>query len=69
MTPADRQATELYAEALESEFGENTIMLFTARDLDDVDGYRFYSDKNAVLYRELSEVEVALKTGRIPASA
>jgi hypothetical protein len=63
MTSSDRRATELYLTDLEREFGDATIVLFTARDLGDMDDYRVYSDKSAALYREITEVEAALRIG------
>ena len=60
MSPADRRAAELYLKDLQADFKENTTMLLTAKDLGDTDGRKAYSDKNAALYREITEVQVAL---------
>lgn len=69
MTAADRQAVELYAADLQREFDRNYELIYTARALGDKDAYIVHSDKVAALYRELSEIRVALKTGPLPLDA
>ena len=69
MTAADRKAVELYAVDLQREFDRNYELIYTARALGDRDAYAAYSDQGAALYRELSEIRVALKTGPLPLDA
>lgn len=67
MTAADRTAAELYVKDLETHFNENQIMVRTARDLGDTAGLDALHETSRTLYREISEVQVALKLGVMPA--
>lgn len=66
MTPVDRAATEAYLAELEKEFRENTAEMWTAKGNGDDDEYRRAVDTNRRLYREIAEVEFALRTGFLP---
>lgn len=66
MSASDRAATCAYLKDLEREFRENSITLFAARDTDDRNVYLGCSNRSQSLYREISEVKVALERGVLP---
>lgn len=66
MSASDRLATVAYLKDLQQEFAQNTVCLFAARAADDMPAYWGISDRSASLYREITEVEVALGVGVLP---
>ena len=66
MEPADRSATEAYGRELRAEFRENARNMQAATVFANVAAYLACVEKCRELYREISEVEVALMRGLLP---
>jgi hypothetical protein len=66
MTEGDRRATQLYAEALGRAFKATVPLMTAAKAKGNTDAYASYVERCRAVYRELQEVEHALKTGLMP---
>jgi hypothetical protein len=68
MTPAARKAVELHGADLGQQFRHVTEVMYTAKAVDDRGAWTVYYERHRDLYREIREVECALRIGMMPAS-